>query len=661
MSMRVISSVIFVSFLVMSMSVLGVGVLQMDKPLPPAKALKEIPATEDGAIDCSPYINIKDAKKPHQWAATNANCFDGTNFPMDSSTVAGQLSISENFDELYRKDLNRELQRDAFKITWENRKVFRDLYPDIQIQKSEQKAKKCGEELAKCQKDDELCSQDQELKDMLAVEPEKKPFNEKGKDQYYKDHVKAALILSAYLDALNGLKTVKNDEERKALQEKLLVGIDSYSHLFPLLFKSDNYPFERSKNVSVSSVSQFFSMKDFKNPHQLSDLGDLIIRNIDPQKKLSKEYIELFKAGKSDSKNIEEKIFGQPIEVYSGYEMPFGRRTPMPKALAKGEVFKKSVADYLQDKNFMQIVEKQTKASATGYLDFLGQGANNICERKYDAQPIFHHYPELVKRTMSRIEEKYKKEDLEKNKDKALFDYNYTKMKAVYCYTKQKHPVVEAEISDLLLMGALGLGASAGTLAFGGAPAIALAAGGIGLATAGMKDAVVSDKNYVAIASLQQAKTSQLSEYYKASGYNTALAGLDVVLMPLDGIPLAKKAITSIQGNKKLTKVKSLTSSIDNLDPADQMLVAQIYDTIKINIGKADPTMKRLLEETETNKETRELMLLVVDKLKRDMEAKRKVSGVSVQEIQDDLAKKLNSCLARKEGKFPLSDIKSMK
>ena len=253
------------------------------------------------------------------------------------------------------------------------------------------------------------------------------------------------------------------------------------------------------------------------------------------------------------------------------------------------------------------------------------------------------------------------KEDLEKNKDKALFDYNYTKMKAVYCYTKQKHPVVEAEISDLLLMGALGLGASAGTLAFGGAPAIALAAGGIGLATAGMKDAVVSDKNYVAIASLQQAKTSQLSEYYKASGYNTALAGLDVVLMPLDGIPLAKKAITSIQGNKKLTKVKSLTSSIDNLDPADQMLVAQIYDTIKINIGKADPIMKQLLEETETNKETRELMLLVVDKLKRDMEAKRKVSGVSVQEIQDDLAKKLNSCLARKEGKFPLSDIKPMK
>jgi len=402
--------------------------------MPPAKPLKEFAATKEDGIDCDPYLNIKKAEKPHQWAATNKSCFDGTNFPMDAKTVAGQLSISEKFDEWYRRDLNRELQRDAFKIIWENRKIFRDLYPDIPIQKSEQNAKQCGAELSTCQKDDEMCSQDQELKNMLTIEPEKMPSSEGSKDKLYKDHVKGALILSAYLDALNSLESVRNVEERKALQEKLLLGIDSYRQLYPLLFK-------------------LVTRKEFENHHQLSDLGELILRNIDPQKELRYEYIRLFKAGKSDDKTIEKEIFGKPIKVYSGYELPFEKRTPMTNAPKKGQVFKKSVADYLKDKEFMKIVGAQTKEAVAGYLVFLGQGANFICNRDYDAKPVFHLYPDIVNKTMSRIEEKYKKENLEKNKDKAMFDFHYTKMKAVYCFTKQKYPVAEAYVSDLLLMG----------------------------------------------------------------------------------------------------------------------------------------------------------------------------------------------------------------
>ena len=77
--------------------------------------------------------------------------------------------------------------------------------------------------MVECQKDDQFCSQDQELKSMLTVEPEKKPFNDEGKDKYYKDHVKRAVILSAYLDALNDLKTIRDVKEREAFKEKLLL------------------------------------------------------------------------------------------------------------------------------------------------------------------------------------------------------------------------------------------------------------------------------------------------------------------------------------------------------------------------------------------------------------------------------------------------------
>jgi len=150
MIIRVILSVLLLSFPFASMSLnlrkelltdLGIDTkLDADTLLPLTKASEETEKNDAPPFDCTPYLKIKDTKNSNQWA--NKSCFDGTNYPMDASTVAGQLGVSKNFDDWYREDLNRELQRDAFKVTWENRKIFRDLYPDIPIQESEIEAKK---------------------------------------------------------------------------------------------------------------------------------------------------------------------------------------------------------------------------------------------------------------------------------------------------------------------------------------------------------------------------------------------------------------------------------------------------------------------------------------------------------------------------------------
>ncbi|OFZ26675.1 MAG: hypothetical protein A2381_16920 [Bdellovibrionales bacterium RIFOXYB1_FULL_37_110] len=682
MIIRVILSVLLLSFPFASMSLnlrkelltdLGIDTkLDADTLLPLTKASEETEKNDAPPFDCTPYLKIKDTKNSNQWA--NKSCFDGTNYPMDASTVAGQLGVSKNFDDWYREDLNRELQRDAFKVTWENRKIFRDLYPDIPIQESEIEAKKCGMKMVECQKDDQFCSQDQELKSMLTVEPEKKPFNDEGKDKYYKDHVKRAVILSAYLDALNDLKTIRDVKEREAFKEKLLLGIDSFSSLFPLLFKSDNYPFERKKNVSINSVQQFLTMKDFKNPHQLSDLGNLIIKNVDPEKKLRRKYIELFKAGKTDlDSNIEKEIFEQKIDVYSGYEDSLGRRTTNRDA--KSVTIKKSVADYLKDSNFMKRVEHQTKVAAGGYLDFLGQGANFICERKHDDKPVFHLYPELVKRTMSRIEDKFKQEYLDKDKNKVLFDFNYTRMKAVYCFTKQKYPAVDADTSDLLLMGALGLGGGALMLPFA-APATAFIVGGLGFAAAGFKDVGVSDRTYVAMAGLQLAKTAQLSEYYKASGYTTALAGVDTIAAPMDGIALTKyffkgksatkgvvedvaevamkKASRNLKMEEEAKKIQLRYKFTDEdlasleLSPEDKFWALKLFDYGAENVAKADTYVKQALQEAEINPETNKLFLAVLGKVKADLESAGKLKNVSVENIYDYIEESLNRCMRSK-------------
>ena len=416
--------------------------MAMDQRLPLSSKTPKKNEEENFPFDCKPYLAIKNSNDLDKWS--QKSCFDGTNFPMDANSIIGQMNISKEFDKWMIEDFNKELRQDAFKTTWQNRTLIRDFYPDIPIQKSEEKAKGCGLEIAKCKRNETTCSGD-DLKDAIVNEPISKKLGEESKRLLHKDHVQRALVLSAYLDALDNLDDVKDKKERDQLREKLLTGIDAISNLFPLLFKSENYLLQRGKNTAIRSVKQFFTRQDTKNPHELSDLSNLILRNIDPNKELRKKYINLFKEGESTDEIINKEIYQQRISLYeekeSGLEDKFGRRTT-------NNLVKKSVDEFLTDKIFLKKIDDQTRKTSEEYLDFLGEGALIICKRDKDQTPIFHHFLPAVKKTLDRLENEYRREYLDKNKDKAVFDYYFTRLKAGYCFTKEKHPEIEIGVTE---------------------------------------------------------------------------------------------------------------------------------------------------------------------------------------------------------------------
>jgi len=615
--------------------------------------------TKNNFPDCSKYVAKPDAN----------SCLISNHSPLEEPTTRTWIDLEktvqiDNSDDAM-KIFNKELHKDAFLATWNRREFFRKLYPDLKITKEEEEAKECGLKMAECSDNPDVSCVDHYVTDeMNSINKNTKTKElDKQRKQYLDEQVVRALISSASLwelkkwDSTSMTETEKKcDKEKgddlkkcqkeiaersKSLKDQHLKSLDSIQVESPLLFKRHRDWHKRFFGSASKAAGEFGL--NTKVPYEESDFMRFIVQKVDPSETLRKKIVEMINDGTSTKENI-EKLMKKP---FSHLKTKLDNKG---KNLGNEKVAYPSVSSFLDDKEFISDLDKKMKEEASDYMGILGASATVTCKKRNEWPPYLHHYPALVEKTLKRIDSKYKTE-LMKDQSNAGF-----------CFMTEKYKMEDPKVSGLMVMGATGLGVGAAALAIPGIGAPTAAILGLSsLAIYSFKDAIFSDADLVEIYGNKYATGEKMAKVSDVAGKNNLLMALDGIFLPADLAPLAVKFSRKVGANQ-LMKRASKSGAIDYVNAEDIKLLRNLLEDMALKNTNAGKLIREQVNPfRKGSKENEELVLEVLKKLHDDMLEAKKGSGVSKKELIDDFEQKINACLARKEGKFPLSDIKPMR